>query len=41
MWASWSRRSIAAAKGEPVVAEAALELNREVAQEFLDWFFTR
>ena len=33
--------AIAAAKGQPEVAEAALELTPEVAQEFLEWFFDR
>jgi hypothetical protein len=33
--------AIAAAKGQPAVAEAALELSPEVAQEFLEWFFSR
>ena len=33
--------AVAAAKGQPAVAEAALELTPEVAQEFLDWFFDK
>lgn len=33
--------SIAAAKGQPVVAEAALELSPEVAGEFMEWFYER
>jgi hypothetical protein len=33
--------AVAAAKGQPGVAEAALELTPEVAQEFLAWFFER
>jgi hypothetical protein len=33
--------AVAAAKGQPGVAEAALELTPEVAQEFLEWFFER
>jgi hypothetical protein len=33
--------AIAAAKGQPDMAEAALELNPEVAREFLGWFFDR
>ena len=33
--------AIAAAKGYPAVAEAALELNTEVADEFMDWFRDR
>lgn len=33
--------AVAAAKGQPSVAEAALELTPEVAQEFLEWFFER
>ena len=34
-------QSVAAAKGEAGVAEAALELTPEVAQEFLEWFFDK
>lgn len=30
--------AIAAAKGQPAIAEAVLELSPEVAQEFLEWF---
>jgi hypothetical protein len=30
--------AIAAAKGQTLVAEAALELDQSVAQQFLDWF---
>jgi hypothetical protein len=33
--------AVAAAKGQPAVAEAALELTPEVAQEFLEWLFER
>jgi hypothetical protein len=33
--------AVAAAKGQPGVAEAALELTPEVAQEFMEWFFER
>jgi hypothetical protein len=33
--------AVAAAKGQPAVAEVALELTPEVAQEFLEWFFER
>ena len=33
--------AVAAAKGQPAVAEAALELTPEVAREFLGWFFER
>lgn len=33
--------AIAVAKGQPKVAEAALELTPEVATEFLEWFFSR
>jgi hypothetical protein len=33
--------AVAAAKGQPAVAEAVLELTPEVAQEFLEWFFER
>jgi len=33
--------AVAVAKGQPGVAEAALELTPEVAQEFLEWFFQR
>jgi hypothetical protein len=33
--------AVAAAKGQPGVAEAALELTPEVAQEFIEWFFER
>ena len=33
--------SLAAAKGFGTVAEAALELTPDVADEFMDWFFTR
>jgi hypothetical protein len=33
--------AVAAAKGQPAVAEAALELTPQVAQEFLEWFFER
>lgn len=31
--------SIAATKGQPMAAEAILELSPEVAESFLDWFF--
>jgi hypothetical protein len=33
--------AIAAAKGQPVIAEAALELTPESAQEFLEWLFAK
>jgi hypothetical protein len=33
--------AIAAAKGQPKVAEAALELTPEVAREFLEWLLTK
>jgi len=33
--------AVAAAKGQPAVAEAVLELTPEVAQEFMEWFFER
>jgi hypothetical protein len=33
--------AIAAAKGQPEVAEAALELSPDVASEFLVWFYER
>jgi hypothetical protein len=33
--------AIAAAKGQPLVAEAALELSPEVAGEFMEWFHER
>jgi len=33
--------SIAAAKGQPAVAEAVLELSPEVAGEFMEWFYER
>lgn len=33
--------AIAAAKGQPVIAEAALELTPESAQEFMEWFFAK
>ncbi len=33
--------AIAAAKGQPAVAEAALELSPEVASEFMEWFYDR
>jgi hypothetical protein len=33
--------AIAAAKGEPLVAQAVLELDAKVAREFLDWFHSR
>jgi hypothetical protein len=33
--------AIAAAKGFPTVAEAALELSPDIATEFIDWFFER
>lgn len=31
--------AIAAAKGQPNIAEAALELNPQVAAKFMDWFY--
>jgi len=31
--------AIAAAKGQVAVAEAAMELNRETSEKFLEWFF--
>jgi hypothetical protein len=33
--------AIAVAKGQPAMAEAALELTPEVAGEFMVWFFER
>jgi hypothetical protein len=33
--------AVAAAKGQPAVAEAVLELTPEVAQEFMEWFSER
>jgi hypothetical protein len=33
--------AIAASKGFPTVAEAALELSPDVATEFIDWFLKR
>lgn len=33
--------AVAAAKGQPAVAEAVLELTPEVAQEFMEWIFER
>ena len=33
--------AIAAAKGEPSVAEAVLELTPDVADDFMEWFFNR
>lgn len=33
--------AVAAAKGQPAVAEAILELTPEVAQEFMEWFSER
>ena len=33
--------AIAAAKGQPMVAEAVLELSSEVAEEFMEWFYER
>lgn len=33
--------AIAAAKGLHAVAEAVLELTLDVAEEFMEWFFTR
>lgn len=33
--------AVAAAKGQPVVAEAVLELSPDVAQQFMEWFFER
>jgi hypothetical protein len=33
--------AVTAAKGQPAVAEAVLELTPEVAQEFMEWFFER
>jgi hypothetical protein len=36
-----SLSAIAAAKGQVAVAEAVLELTPEVAEEFMEWFFSR
>lgn len=33
--------AVAAAKGQPSVAEAVLELSPEVASEFIEWFYVR
>lgn len=33
--------AVAVAKGQPKVAEATLEMTPEVAEEFMEWFFTR
>jgi hypothetical protein len=33
--------AVAAAKGQPAVAEAVIELTPDVAEEFMEWFFTR
>jgi len=33
--------AVAAAKGQPAVAEAVLELTADVAEEFMEWFFAR
>ncbi|MCW0404921.1 hypothetical protein NB689_000305 [Xanthomonas sacchari] len=33
--------AFAAAKGQHAVAEAVLELTPDVAEEFMEWFFTR
>ncbi|MBO9786632.1 hypothetical protein [Xanthomonas phaseoli] len=33
--------AVAAAKGQPAVAEAVFELTPDVAEEFMEWFFTR
>jgi hypothetical protein len=33
--------AVAAAKGQPAVAEAVLELTPEVAKEFMEWFIER
>lgn len=33
--------AVAAAKGQPAVAEAVLELSPEVASEFMEWFYER
>jgi hypothetical protein len=33
--------AIAAAKGEPAIAEAVLELTPEVAEDFMKWFYER
>lgn len=33
--------AIAAAKGQPIIAEAVMELDRSVAEEFLEWFHDR
>ena len=32
--------ALAVAKGQPEIAEAALELSRDTARRFLDWFFS-
>jgi len=33
--------AIAAAKGQPAIAEAVLELTPEVAEDFMKWFYER
>jgi hypothetical protein len=33
--------AIAAAKGQPLIAEAVMEIDRSIAEEFLNWFHDR
>ena len=33
--------ALAASKGFPEVAEAVLELDSKVAEEFMEWFYSR
>jgi hypothetical protein len=36
-----SLAAIAAAKGQPLIAEAVMEIDRSIAEEFLNWFHDR